>query len=236
MKRSEAIEIVREYYPSSGKDLNEALETLIPELKDSEDEKIRKALLNAFQESEDSLHMVLTPHRRESFIAWLEKQGSQQLATSAKTCKDEQKPAWSEDDDIKALNRISAILVDASEVKNWWKEYRLIERDEMIRLTDFLKSLKDRLQPQQKQEWSEDDEKVLGFILTDLELLLQMNRKSITLFNLEANWLKSLKERYTWKPSDEQIKALELAIGKYPLNGEVISILGKLYNDLKKLK
>jgi len=54
------------------------------------------------------------------------------------------KQEWSEED-TKALNRISAILVDASEVKNWWKEYRLIEREEMIRLIDFLKSLKERL-------------------------------------------------------------------------------------------
>jgi len=47
---------------------------VFPELKESEDERIRKELLNAFQESEDSLYMVLTPFRRESFIAWLEKQ------------------------------------------------------------------------------------------------------------------------------------------------------------------
>ena len=47
MERSEALEIVREYYPSSGKDLNEALETLVPELKESEDERIRKAIFQA---------------------------------------------------------------------------------------------------------------------------------------------------------------------------------------------
>ena len=32
-------------------------------------------------------------------IAWLEKQGEQILANSAKTCKDEQKTAWSEEDE-----------------------------------------------------------------------------------------------------------------------------------------
>lgn len=51
---------------------------LFPELAESEDERIRKELLNAFQESEDSLYMVLTPHRRELFIAWLEKHSSSQ--------------------------------------------------------------------------------------------------------------------------------------------------------------
>lgn len=46
MERNEAIKIVRDYYPSSGKDFNEALETLIPELRESEDEKTRKVLIN----------------------------------------------------------------------------------------------------------------------------------------------------------------------------------------------
>jgi len=47
---------------------------VFPELAESEDEKIRKELLNAFQESENSLYMILTPQKRESFITWLEKQ------------------------------------------------------------------------------------------------------------------------------------------------------------------
>lgn len=50
-------------------------------------------------------------------------------------------------------------------------------------------------------------------------------------------WLKSLKERYTWKPSDEQMAALN----DINLTGG-ISYLGQgqelvnLYNDLKKIK
>ena len=55
---------------------------IFPELRESEDERIRKELLNAFQESEDSLYMVLTPHRRESFIAWLKKQGKHDMGIS----------------------------------------------------------------------------------------------------------------------------------------------------------
>ena len=54
--------------------MKEVVEHLLPELKESEDEKIRKELLNAFQKSEDSLYIVLTPQRRNSFIAWIEKQ------------------------------------------------------------------------------------------------------------------------------------------------------------------
>ena len=78
MDRNEAIEIVREYYPSSGKDLNEALETLIPELKESEDERIWKQLLNWFKDCHwDSIDDGAL--KRDDIIAWLEKQGSQNL-------------------------------------------------------------------------------------------------------------------------------------------------------------
>ena len=49
-------------------------------------------------------------------------------------------------------------------------------------------------------------------------------------------WLKSLKNRYTWKPSDEQMKALYDSIPEMVM---VISeremLLNSLYKDLKKL-
>ena len=73
------------------------------------------------------------------WLAWLEAQGEQKSVYIKNKLSAE---------DIKALNRISTILVDASEVKNWWKECRLIKREEMIRLTDFLKSLIYRAHPQ----------------------------------------------------------------------------------------
>lgn len=49
-------------------------ETIFPELKESEDEKLRKEILQIVKESEDSFYMVLTPNKREALIAWLEKQ------------------------------------------------------------------------------------------------------------------------------------------------------------------
>jgi len=91
MKRSEAIEIVREYYPSSGKDLNEALETLIPELKESEDERTRKELIELFRAGANNKSHPYKSDDCKRWLSWLEKQGSQQLANSAKTCKIEPK-------------------------------------------------------------------------------------------------------------------------------------------------
>ena len=52
----------------------ENLSVIFPEFEDSEDEKIRKELLQIAKESEDSFYMVMTPGKREKLIAWLEKQ------------------------------------------------------------------------------------------------------------------------------------------------------------------
>lgn len=74
MDRQEAIQIIKKNWPNGRHMLSEALEFLIPELKESEDEKMIKSfkrLINAF-------HPVNFPtpegFEREDMIAWLEKQ------------------------------------------------------------------------------------------------------------------------------------------------------------------
>ena len=54
-----------------------------------EDEKIRKAIINVFEGNTP----YTSDEEAKKYIAWLEKQGEQILANSAKTCKDEQKSA-----------------------------------------------------------------------------------------------------------------------------------------------
>ena len=267
MKRSEALEIVRRNWP---KDIqySEALHTLIPELKESEDEIIRKALVELVRK-----HCV--NETRCMMERWLEKQGSQNLANSAKTCKDEQNqptkytleqaarifldalsdtpynnkpvtdaqvitkellkflsdahsynpnaineqnPAWSEEDEIGfcdamwAIEQARTIAKNENDMGNLWYAER------------WLKFLKSRVQPQPKSEWSEDDEK-------EFEQLLDiLHANGYESFDI---WLKSLKDRYTWKPSDEQIKALGNSTGADEKQSKA---LYSLLNDLKKLK
>ena len=63
------------------------------------------------------------------------------------------------------------------------------------------------------------------------------------------NWFKSLKDRYSWKPSEEQMEALKDALNdaiwQYDYKGSMIKeevtrkhaeIIESLYNDLKKIK
>ena len=89
------------------------------------------------------------------------------------------------------------------------------------------KALKNSPFVEQKPVWSEEDE----------DYRLNANVAFDDYFEKEyagalRNWLKSIKERCTWKPSDEQMKRLKGTIDSLP-NQEV---LYSLYQDLKKLR
>ena len=95
--------------------------------------------------------------------------------------------------------------------------------------------VKDRVQPQPKQEWSTCDEFTIKILNTVCDEYLKISTYKGTEFRHEIidsqKWLKSLKERYTWRPSDEQMDALETAISAHS-NYE----LCRLLEQLKKLK
>ena len=76
MDRQEAIEVVKSHWPEGWHMLSEALEVLIPDLRESEDDRIRKRII-------DLIHKVyantvcITHEEFEEITAWLEKQGKQ---------------------------------------------------------------------------------------------------------------------------------------------------------------
>ncbi len=77
MKKETAMKILRELHDKALFSERTALETLIPELKESEDERIRKELIDAINGlwDNDALPMPLSVRRKDAWIAWLEKQG-----------------------------------------------------------------------------------------------------------------------------------------------------------------
>ena len=81
MNREEAIKIVKSHYPANKQMLNEALEFLIPELKESEDEKMRKELITFLDEiwhlGKNANFDKWDKSDCSNWIAWLEKQGEQ---------------------------------------------------------------------------------------------------------------------------------------------------------------
>lgn len=119
MEREEAIKIVKSHYPANKQMLNEALEFLIPELKESDDERIRKALVR-FHKSTIDVDGI----KGEEIVAWLEKQG-------------EKKPSWSEEDE--AL--LQWTNCNLTEIKERFGE----KYGEVGECISWLKSLKERL-------------------------------------------------------------------------------------------
>ena len=100
----EALEQARNYYPD-----NLFLDTIFPELAESEDERTKKELLS-FIESVQHSYLCATD-RRKKWIAYLEKQKEQN--GSLRVIKDasewekikEQKPEeWSEEDEVELIN------------------------------------------------------------------------------------------------------------------------------------
>lgn len=58
---------------------------------------------------------------------------------------------------------------------------------------------------EQKPAWSEWDEDILSEIIYFFEKGIPTVQHD---FRIYVSWLKSIKDRYSWKPSDEQMKAL----------------------------
>lgn len=133
------------------------------------------------------------------------------------------KQEWSEEDSLHLKN---AIL---SAEKEWGNESCT---------ATWLKSLPERFSPQPKQEWSEEDEKIRQSIIKDIEFdrnyTFAETGKVIEKYNEQITWLKSLRLRPSWKPSEEQMEVLERAIVKMH-TPEDIPVLAELRDNLKKL-
>lgn len=161
-----------------------------PELKESEDERIRQELI-AFLIYYNTGQGKRVVHC-DDWISWLEKQGetSPVLSNSSNIGKD----AWSEED-----KRISI------EIKCLINNYRT--GDDEHKLCSWIDNLKDRLQPQPKQEWSEYDKIQLSEAIQMIEANGTWIRSEDAVKKV-SNWLKSLKPKSHWKPSEKQMKGM----------------------------
>ena len=228
MDKEEAMKILKDFHDKSAIfSVRTALETLHPELKESEDEKIRKAILNYLTKMWGNSQDDVCGVHVEDAIAWLEKQGGEKpqrmISAEAKEALYD-KPDWSEKDEN--------VLEDIEEaIINYW------HGDTQDILLDWLKYLR----PQPKKEWSEEDEKMIGRIRGIVEAYaffqsaVDVNGDLCEKEYIEAdNWLKSLKDKYTWKSSDKQMKALDSVIDEYDSYPEFDSLVS-LKNDLRKL-
>ena len=136
-----------------------------------------------------------------------------------------QKPVeWSEEDEVK-INRIVACL----------ENLNVTDNDILLKDIDWLQSLQGRVQP--KQEWSKEDEEHIDSLLKRLDALCR-NKIERTRFAIseDRDWLKSLRPQNQWKPSDEQMEALDWQVENTSVTSWQYKATKELLEDLKKLK
>lgn len=128
---------------------------------------------------------------------------------------DAEKPAeWSEEDENTknhVLGYLNGFSCSEEAKQQMWK---------------WINSLPERFNLQPKQEWSEEDEKMLSDCIEAVgSMSVRSDVKTL------RDWLKSLRPQPHWKPSEEQMRALKHFIGP-SVNG---AIVGELYDELEKL-
>ena len=191
MKRSEAIEIPFgakdselkgwEYTIPEGMKARIEGNKVILEPKESEDEKIRNAIIAV-------IHLYYgepLEDEAKEMIAWLEKQGEHIKFLRSIQIGDE------------ITRNPDGVLVNLSQLK------RMAEQGSQ-NLANSAKTCKEEHNP----AWSEEDEHRITDTIYFLDTIKKHYASTEELCSC-IEWLKSLKERYTWKPSDEQMIALK---------------------------
>jgi len=176
MTREEAIKKIKEAMPTLWKETKEAIQVLIPELAESDDERIRKEMIRYFTEMKKGGSASL-PY--DDCIAYLESKGSgikwfksdnvknpdkpyidktgMFYTTDGKMChaseiekqKGQKPTGWSEKDEHIIKNIYDFVK------ENTIVPYRVKCAEECL---EWLKSLPERFNLQSKQEWSKEDE------------------------------------------------------------------------------
>ena len=183
-KYKEALEKARQLclYPTTKPFISD-LQNLFPELRESDDERIRKSLL-------DYLHTLPNHFSHNGglvtdWIAWLEKQGEQKPANKTEPF-----------DKYEGLTDFERTLADIC--IGWigeelgWKQYIKDNADVLLKIAiEKFNSVQDA-SFEQKPAWSEEDERIYQSIIDDTVQENQLDSKQI-------DRLKSLKQRMEGK-------------------------------------
>jgi len=224
MTREEAINTVRNIYQTDNE--KEALEILIPELAESEDERIRKALVWHLKADVDFVSNGVT---KAECIAYLEKQ--KERKHTELTAEERMK------NDKHFLSICQHLETLISESKND-EAKESIDKDYRWLCEFYRKSLSAPVEENYKEpaEWSEEDETYLQDALWCVKQaykLCKTENDTGTCWSAEK-WLKSLKP--SWKPSEEQMKALyDACCIAFEEERDFHPSLSRLYHDLRKL-
>ena len=166
---------------------------IFPELKESDDDRIRKGIIRNLEYLMDRAEGFVKDELKER-IAWLEKQGEQKSAC-------EVKPKFNVGDIIKPK-----CYNETHSIKAIGERYYILDVDIKIPFRDE----DDWELVGQNSVWSEEDEKFVHGLMRGLSAKRDIHGH--TTFSSDGiditktiDWLEHLKDRYTWKPSDEQM-------------------------------
>ena len=192
--------------------------------------KVIESLYNVvkYQSSSDAL---LTSQTIEKAFPELRESEDEKMI---KSIKEAVEYYWS--DDTQAKNSVIDWLEKQGERKEATCVAEIIDQLTEKEQEILFKELE--MQKEQKPAWSEEDEEMKRTIISNIFILkgLYTRPEKQTDYNNMIEWLKSLKPQTHWKPSEEQMEALNAlnntAEISYP---EQADLLIDLYNDLKKL-
>ena len=194
----------------------EELESIFPELTESEDERIRQALIDLVSTVGE---YYLKPDSRNKMIAYLERQ---------------KEPAPIPD----KFSGLKSLMLQYLQIAANRKDDAEIENDTDLwgrKILDYVWKYdgEEKQKEQKPSEWSEEDEKML----TSVKLAIRGNdwrndSEKKEMYDWLENRLKSL--RPSWKPSEEQMAALSYAL--QVMNTDLSPIAARTYQGLQEIQ
>lgn len=250
-----ANDILKGYNPKEGS--KATINYIFPELHEGKDERIRKEILEYFQQFENE---ELRGVDISDWIDWLEKQGVH--ANFRHKIQIGDKVTRNKNGILVNISQLNRVAKQGKQKPIEWKQENREELTEfenaMMHIggsffgenagldpndTDTIKEQAELLlELAPKTEWSEEDEYTLNETIQHLEELIRIDKAKhcsvdVQYYQRDINWLKSLKPQNKWKPNDEQMEALANALSLAKNCGEEYSFdLRTLYEQLKKLK
>lgn len=230
-------------------DIRTTVYSIFPELKESEDERIRQKLLFLCYSWRNN-EQVNIPDKEEveKTIAWLEKQGKH--ANFRNKIQIGDKVTRNDNGELVNLSQLERVAkkLEKQEEQKPVEEYNITgigSKNAQGKLGEMIKNLNPVNEVlEHNPAWSEEDEEML--------------RRCISAtfdhgYLRECDWLKSIKDRVgnfedgykvgfsaakhnQWKPSDAQMASITCAVRKMKGSSCYDSELVSLYQDLMKLK
>ena len=200
---------------------------IFPELKESEDEKLREQVVYAINQ------LPVCEWTKNKLLAWLEKQGEQKQPTKY------------------TLEQAAHIFLDAlsnTPYNNKPVTDAQVITGELLKFLSDVYSYNPNAINKQNPAWSEEDENNASFIVAALDSYYRVrkdnnNENGQEKLEKAVNWIHnrlkyiSPKIKQEWKPSDGQIQALEFIVHFHTFaTKDTREEMETLLNDIKKLR